>query len=378
MQSRSYNRKSSLWAAGLWLVVWACSGAPALAMDLPSGLPEDLSDLSAYNPCLGIMCGCPAPRSPWYGEVDGLLLKRDRVDPVPLQAANYPTNIVLSTDDINSPFRAGIRGIVGHSFQNRWQVDFTYFWMDTWDDSFSIRNDTPNGINLGNLFSPFTAFGNPPIPGYDWNDFVSIREISQLHNAELNFRYTCPMPYQCLTAKFILGVRYMAIDEQFDYFSESNISTFRTGAAGATVDISTRTTNTLVGPQLGGEFYFYAFPRCWIDLGIKGAVCNNHALQDTSGWPPTNRETEPTFADLAARSRDTTAFVGDLDLALVWQLTPRLITRIGYQAIWVNNIAMAARNFAPTVDILEHGPAQIDTVGRAVYHGPHIGLEFDW
>ncbi len=367
MQSRSYKQIFNPWAVGLWLMVWTCLSPMVWAIDLPSGLPEDLSDMSAFNPCLGAYCGCSPPRSPWYFEADAMWIKRDRVDPVPLQSLNYPANIVFSTDDINSPFRSGIRGIVGHSFgESRWQVDFTYFWIDTWDDSTAIRDNTPNGINNGNMFSPFTQFGNPPIAGYDWNDFVSIREISQLHNAELNFRYTCPMPYECLTAKFILGVRYMAINEQFDYFSESNISTFRTGVAGATTDISTRTRNTLIGPQLGGEFYFYAYPRCWIDLGIKGAVCNNHALQDTAGWPPTNRDTAPTFADLSARTRDATAFVGDLDLALVWQLTPRLITRIGYEAIWVNNIAMAARNFSQPASILENGPAQIDTIGRGV------------
>lgn len=194
------------------------------------------------------------------------------------------------------------------------------------------------------------------------------------------------MPHECLTAKLIIGLRYINIKEQFDYFSHSNVpvvSPTIPTILGSKVLLSTLTRNDLFGPQIGGEFYFYAYPRCWIDVGIKGALCNNRALQDTIGSLDFGAGSNaPVVTNIASyRGRDATAFVGDLDVELVWQLTPHILTRIGYQAIWVNNLALATRNFSEPPDILLNGffgPPQIDTIGRAVYHGPHIGLEIGW
>ncbi len=349
------------------LIIWSSLGTLLWAGDLPSGLPDDMSDMSAFNPCLGTLWGASPPRCPWYVQADGLFIKRDRIDSVNVATLANPNNSVFSTDNINSPFRGGPRLLVGHTLgDSRWQIDGTYFLLDSWNDSAAIYNFTSNPIppgGQGNLFSPFTNFGQPASTAYDYNYFVSIRELSQLQNGELNLRYLVPMPHECLTVKFLLGLRYMSINEQFDYYAASMVHT--------PLSISTRTTNDLVGPQIGGEFYFFATPQCWIDLGIKGALCNDRALQDTNG----------TLSGPVVASRkacDATAYVGDLDLSLVWQITPHWLTRIGYQAIWVNNIAMAARNFGQPASILVNGPPQIDTIGRAVYHGPHVGLEVSW
>jgi hypothetical protein len=366
MECRLYKQILNPWATCLAIFVWAFISALLGAADLPSGLPDDLSDMSAYNPCLGTFYGASPPRCPWYVQADALWLKRDRIDRVPIAALTTPDNIVFSTQELDSPFRAGPRVLVGHTIgETRWQVDVTYFLVDSWDDTATMRDSTPNGVSLGNLFSPFTNFGDPPIYGYDFNNYVSIREFSQLQNGELNLRYLMPMPHECLTAKFILGLRYMSINEQLDYQSQSTVPL----AVGTL--LTTRTTNDLIGPQIGGDFNFYAYRQCWINLEIKGAICANRALQETAGvnvvTPIGNRD-----------SRDATSFVGDLDLELVWQITPRLITRVGYQAIWLTDIAMAARNFGQPASILENGDAYIETGGHPVYHGPHLGLEYTW
>jgi hypothetical protein len=376
MHSRFFKKsvKPLLIGTSFIICIYLC---PLLqASDLPSGLPKDLSDNSAYEPCLGTFCGAAPPRCPWYFSADALFLKRDRIDRVPVAALTLPENIVFSTYDLSSPFRASPKFMLGHNIgDTRWQIDFTYFWTESWDDNAAIRDSTINPYDVpGDLYSPFTNFGDPKIPGYDYNNYVSIQEFSQLRNGELNLRYTLPMPHECLTPKLIIGLRYTDMHEQFDYLSQSNVSPPDQLGLSSTA-VSTRTTNDLFGPQLGGEFYFYAAPRCWIDFEFKGAICNNRALQETTGTLTDDGVDTPVYG---RRSTDVTAFVGDLDLMLVWQITPRLLTRIGYQAIFVNNIAMAARNFSPSWEILENGPPQINTDGRAVYHGPHIGLEFTW
>jgi hypothetical protein len=394
--------KPGLWAVGLSVMIWMVLGGLVSAQNipasgLPSGLPDDLSDMSPFNPCQGNLQGMQPPRCPWYAEVDGIWLRRDRIDPVPLQTLGpvgvhampqdpftyiAPGDVALSTDAFNAPYRAGGRVTVGRSLgESCWQIDGTYIAVGNWDDSAAIFDNTSNGVNTGNLFSPFSGFGQP-LPnhgGFDYNDFVSVRESSQFQSVEMNLRYTVPMPHQCLTAKLLIGMRYIMINEEFDYYSHSNLPVLSPTSSqilGSSVSLATLTRNDLVGPQVGGEFYFYAYPCCWIDVGIKGAVCSNRAVQATTGALGFGNVALDYFESV--RGRDTTAYVGDLDVQFVWQMWPHMLLRMGYQAIWVNDLALASRNFSESADILLHGPAQIDTIGRAVYHGPHIGLEFDW
>jgi hypothetical protein len=344
--------------------VWAV-GLP------PTGNPcGDCAD-----PC-GCVFYCAPPRCPWYVQAGGVFLKRDTRGGAPIATLGTgltPDNILLTSGDINAPFRAGPRLLLGHTFgDSPLQLDFTYFWVDSWNDSTAVYDLTDNGLGgLGNMFSPFSSFGDPPITGFDYNYLVSIREVSNLQNGELNLRYTLPMPNESVTAKFLLGIRYLSLNEQFDYHSESQIPL----PLGSAVTLSTRTTNDLIGPQIGGDFYFFAYPRCWINFEFKGALCANRALQDTAGILTVAGVDTPLSS---TRSRDATAFVGDLNLMAVWQITPRLTTRIGYQVMWVESVALAAWNVGQPAAVLILGPPQIDTAHGAVYHGPRIDLEWVW
>jgi hypothetical protein len=355
-------------------VLWLLFSLTALAStddDLPDGRPYDLTDSSA---CGGRFGDIAPQRTPWYARMDALFLKRDRFDSVPVavvrgyDSSGYQfTSTELSTANLDSPFKAGPKVTIGHTLGDScWEVDCTYFCTDTWVDSAAITNSSEiyNSSNVlihnGNLYSPFTGFSTSPQNKYDWNNYVSIRESSQLRSAEFNFRYLMPMPHDCLTAKFIIGFRYMGVNEQFDYYSS------HTGNAvnpTAYTSFTTRTTNDLYGPQIGLDLMFYSYKNCWFDLEFKGAICNNHAMQDNQ---------------YTSDDRDTTAYVGDIDLTFVWKLTDHWTTRIGYQAIFVNDIATAARNFDQPYSVLESGVGTLDTSGRAVYHGPHIGLECMW
>jgi hypothetical protein len=399
LASRGFMRRSIFkqifdpWAVGMSFLILVCLGGLLLAQEqlelpsnippsgLPSGLPDDLSDMSPFQPCQGNLMGCQPPRCPWYGQADAIWLRRDRIDPVSLQTLGTQGDVILSTDALTEPFRPGTRATVGHNLgQSCWQIDGTYYYLGSWDDNAAVRDTTFNGFSTGNMFSPFSNFGHPlNFQGFDWNDEVRIREFSRFQSAEMNLRYTVPMPHDCLTGKLLIGLRYINVKEQFDYFSHSNAIVPLVGQS-SQVTLTTHTQNDLFGPQIGGEFYFYAYPNAWIDVGIKGALCNNRALQNTNGTLDVGfPATETNIASY--RGRDATAFVGDLDVELVWQMRQHMMLRMGYQAIWVNNLALATRNFSEQPGILLNGffgPPQIDTIGRSVYHGPHIGLEIDW
>jgi hypothetical protein len=357
---------------GLLILVLLISSAQAVELP-PTGNPcGDCAD-----PCGCVLC-CPPPRSPWYVDAGGEFLKRDTRGGAPIATIGTgltPNDLLLTSGDINAPFRAGPRLMLGHTFgETPFQLDFTYYSVDSWNDSTEVYNFTHNSLGgLGDMFSPFSNFGKPlPLIGFDYNNFVSIRELSELQNGELNLRYNLPMPNPCLTGKFILGVRYLSLNERFEYQSQAWGSTLLPASS---LGLTTRTANTLIGPQIGGDFYWFAYPHFWINFEFKGALCGNHAMQDTNGFMDVNG-TITSLGD--TRTRDGTSYIGDLSLTGLWQMTPRMAMRIGYQVMWVESVAMAAWNAQQQAQVLEMGPAQIDTSHGAVYHGPRLELEWNW
>ena len=57
-----------------------------------------------------------------------------------------------------------------------------------------------------------------------------------------------------------------------------------------------------------------------------------------------------------------------------------MTVRFGYQALWCDQLALAAGNFAPNLASLTNAAAQppINSGGRVIYHGPFAGLQLSW
>ena len=65
-------------------------------------------------------------------------------------------------------------------------------------------------------------------------------------------------------------------------------------------------------------------------------------------------------------------------LDLTYECNSFTTLRIGYQAFWLDGLALAAENVAPTADILMSGAANIVNNGKVVYHGPRLGITCAW
>ncbi len=297
-------------------------------------------------------------------------LRRDPYGNTPFATLGNSTDVALSTSELDRQFKGGVQFLFGHTFNDTpYSVEGSYFWLDTWDPS-AVRRDTP-----GNLLSPFSNFGDPiALPGFDNNRLVTINELSQLQNGEVNIKYLLPMSCNGFRASLLTGVRYMSVQEHLFYHSESVLPLLGNGS---TVNLATRTTNDLIGPQLGGYFEFFSLPHSWVTFEVKGAICGNTALQATAG-SRTNSFGQLVSSYDADDHRVVTAFVGDLELMFNLQITPHCIARMGYQAVWVQGLALAAENFGPDSGILPNSAATIVTGGETVYHGPHLGLEIMW
>jgi hypothetical protein len=327
-------------------------------------------------PC-AVSTYCLPPRTPWYFQADAIGLRRDPYGNTPFATLITPVDVALSTSELEREFKSGVRLLFGHTFDDTpYSVEGSYFAVDEWNSSGGLTDIHTNNFGLpGNLFSPFSNFGNPTaFPGFDYNRLVTIHETSQLRNGELNLKYLVPMPWNGFRASLVTGVRYVNVEERFTYHSESAVPA---AAGGSIVDLSTRTTNDLIGPQLGGYFEFFSLPNSWVTFEVKGAICGNSALQASSGTRSAVVG-QPPFSYDADAHHVATAFVGDLELMFNWRIMPTFVMRLGYQAMWVDGLALASENFGPDSGILPGSITSINTGGNVVYHGPHLGLEYMW
>lgn len=370
------------WAATLTAMLVLQTGSAMAQAPCPQCPCED--DLEpALCACNREPCNPPA-RPLWYVRADGVAFRRDAHSFVNL-AQELNTNSaysVLTTSQFTQPFEPGARIFIGHAFDGtRWDVEFSYFQLGQSEESLSRTDQVLNAFGTeGSMFSLFTNYGVPATRGLDYNYRVDVREVSHMDNGELNFRMIVPMPTDCPRLSFLVGIRHITTNEEFNYSSWSKVSSTAIVPAGATgsasaVSIRTHMINDLWGPQLGGLLEMFGDRNLWLNIEGKAALCDNGSSQD-SAVTITNGGTT-----LQANPHDnphTTAFVGDLAITAVARFTPHITGRFGYQAIWINGLGLAERNFAPSGGALLAGLSTVDRTGTLVYHGPTAGVEFTW
>ncbi len=319
----------------------------------------------------------PPPR--WYGRVKFMALRRDADREVAFAAWDDdltdedPAQVALSTRNLDFPYQGGGEALIGYLIVPTYYLEFSYFGVNSWDELAAVRDDTPNAIGgTGSLFSPFGDFGQDPLIEFDYNHFASLGYESRLNNFELNLRHDLPMPPIRLNTSFLFGGVSMLIDEDLRYVTEANVP----NPLGGRNQIDTSTDNRLLGLQVGGLFQFHIEPRWWIDFRAEGAICQNKISLDSVY---TNvDEVGNTATYITAREASQTAFVGDLALSLICDYSQYFTARIGYRALWMTGLALAAENFPSDPGLLKLGPPKVVDDGEVVYHGPHVGITVRW
>jgi hypothetical protein len=309
----------------------------------------------------------------WYAQADLQVLRRDNLRSFDFASFGERGPRTLSSGGLDDQFKGGTRILVGMSLGDWYRLEGSYYGAFHWSDSSALRNIDPNGQNgFGNLMSPFSDFGNPPVPGIDFNNFAMIRLSSELDNVELNLRRRIALPPGPFEASFLVGVRYTRLDEDFTYTTDSGIPL----PGGTLNDVVTRTKNEMIGIQIGMLTQWLVHPRSWIDFEVKGAAYSNAAQLHTDFINVDENGVATQY--LGQDDKTVTSGILELSLLLNHQFTRTLTFRLGYSAMWFGGVALAPDNFVSSADLLQLGPVQINDKGRAVYHGPVIGLVGAW
>jgi len=309
----------------------------------------------------------------WYASLDAAPLIYDGTRDIKFASFDPGTDFVVSTNDLDLLLEGGGRLVVGYALDNYWRVEALYLGGHEWEDSASFRDNDPNIVGgTGNLFSPFTGFGNPAVLGLDFNEFARIDLRTEFQNIELIVRHRSPLRCGAMELSTLCGLRYTQIDEDFRYFTVANVPP----AAGATNEMDVVTENRLLGFQLGALMN-YAVSDWWrIDIEVRAALCQNLAKQQTV-YSNTNNLGVTTLFN-GEEQEGVTAVVGDVSVVHHYQLSDNVALRLGYQATFVDGIALAAENFERDLDVLTLGPADLNHNGTAIYHGPLLGLTVAW
>ena len=186
-------------------------------MNAPNSDPYDL-----WGPCYQkFLYVSPLQRT--YATVDFVAFRRDWAGSETFATLNTPTDAVLTTGDLQTVYQPGMRVLLGRRMTDCVAVEASYLGLIQSNVSGLVQDSTDNTLGTaGNMFSPFSNFGDPAIVGFDYNYFASIRVLSTFNNVELNLRQRFDTLPSCLQASGVFGLRYIDIREQFEYNTRSN------------------------------------------------------------------------------------------------------------------------------------------------------------
>ena len=202
---------------------------------------------------------------------------------------------------------------------------------------------------------------------------------------------------------YFFGMKGMVIDEDFNFLSSGSQyasvnngdGTYSPAAQPNYLHQGTygvHTYNTLLGFQTGGKLE-YRLCRWTMDTHGNAGMFLNFAHQDsliqTSFTPvagPAPTLADGTVAGASAgdasnsfnASSNVVAFAGGFGVGGSYKFLPNLVGHVGYDMLWVGDIARAPEQMQFGSVPATQPTATIDTKGSVFYDGFSFGLEWDW
>jgi len=253
---------------------------------------------------------------------------------------------VLNANDLNFSFAAGPQIYCTVHGNGNWDVEVGYLGIDGYDAS-AYRVEAGNAIQF---VAP--GFATAPVAV---GDALRFDYFSRLYTAEANLKNRFGDRLTLMG-----GFRWAMLAERFEgsYFQPPPVNT-------ATPFWQNRVDNQLYGFQIGGQAVVFDSGRLRIEAVAKGGLYGNVAFQATTGTPP--GAPEVSAIDHCA------AFLGEASFTALWQASEHVALRIGYQALWLDGVALSPNQIHLT-DVTT-GEASVDAAGTVFFHGAVVGCE---
>jgi hypothetical protein len=307
----------------------------------------------------------PSAQSPhWVVSADALWLERTVGSSVPLgfTAFNdgahdphvWPVDALFS-DDIFFPLEPGVRLQVGARIGEERAVQLTYWGLQEWSIGSAILGD-PEGDTI---LAHSDWLQLPGLLG-GLNDYLGYTYASRVDNAEINHRRRLNDFDPFTASNWLWGIRYFRLSERFA-LSGSDLLT------GDHEDYVLRTSNNLVGPQIGIQ-WIRGWDRLQLTTEGKFGLLANFYTQRATDTAGRTLGAVPGFQPFdVSHSGTGLSALFELSLLLTYRVSPKFWLRGGYQLYGVTGLALGPRQ----LEKFTHG----GTVGL---DGLSLGLEAAW
>ena len=134
---------------------------------------------------------------------------------------------------------------------------------------------------------------------------------------------------------------------------------------------STNTVNNLFGMQIGGQGVLFRIGQFSIEGSLKVGLYDNFANQDTAA------SLKKTMY-FAGASANQLAYSGDGVIQLKYQVTRDVKLKLGYQLLWINQVALAAgqvsKSYSTSIPSLTVNG--VNTSSSVLFQGGTVGFEY--
>jgi hypothetical protein len=313
--------------------------------------------------------------SRWTASADFIILDRVGSAPYPLVETipgsvslhDLPTTAgttMLNAADLHLGFSGGPRLGLTHHGDDGSDLEVSYFQIDGWGSAKGIGPILSDGQTD---WLVMRAPGNFLQTQQSHDQMMAWDYASRLYNAEMNVRWH-PWPRVTVLA----GFRWVNLTEEL----EGILIPPTPHGTGSFWDAQTK--NNLYGLQIGADARFLELGRFSIDGLLKAGIFDNHA--DAAALVRMERIQ---FGE--SDTADYPAFLGELGVRCEYRVTPRLSLKAGYQAIWLQGVALAPGQISETschgADLPQDIYVQalgVNCSSGIVFHGATAGLEYSF
>jgi hypothetical protein len=238
-------------------------------------------------------------------------------------------------------------GLIFHDVAGA-ELEFDYFGIDGWKvnrevTAVGMPSGTANLILDDQIIVPVTD--------------AQFTYQSRFYNAEANLRLS-----YCDWFRPLIGFRWVELNDRYQVTVPA--------AAGGSFTEAVRANNHLYGLQIGADARIFDQGRFRLEAIAKTGIFCDDENQQTDVWAPAS----PTAS--AGASCNHIAYLSEVGLMFSVAVTDHLRLRAGYQAIFLESVALAPMQL-PATD-LGGGTARVDMSGNLLYHGATAGLELTW
>ena len=309
----------------------------------------------------------PAPLWTSYALTDALFWGRDNqaTDRPLIVAVDGAPDPVITTRDLQFPVSEGVRAFYGQRDPSRggWEIGYWGVWGQS-ATAFAAASP-PDFLQM-----PDPLGGLMTIDG----ETATVNYNSLINSAEANVFSTWTEwrdhSGSWLTVDWLAGFRYVGVEDAASILMDSCQADNPDLRTNVRYDVRTR--NNMFGGQIGVRPR-WTWDRWALEGWAKAGLLGNSQKQIQ----------DPLFDYTGFRQRQglsatgsETAFIGDVNLSVIYRLTDIWGIRAGYNLVWIDGIALAPNQFAfANTDVA--GTA-LASSGGMLLSGANLGLEARW